>query len=66
MMNQLIKGVSIALTAFIVSYLVAGVFDRFGFDTTKWYIGGVIILITLILIFGVLNLINKLVLKRAR
>lgn len=49
MMNQLIKVVSIALTAFIVSYLVAGVFDRFGFDTTKWYIGGVIILITLIL-----------------
>lgn len=42
MMNQLIKVVSIALTAFIVSYLVAGVFDLIRFVTTKWYIGGVL------------------------
>ncbi|MBR7552644.1 hypothetical protein ACFFJI_10455 [Allobacillus sp. GCM10007491] len=65
-MNQLIKIVSIALAAFIVSYLVAGAVDRFGFDTSKWYVGGVVVLITVILIFGVLNITNRYVLKRAK
>ncbi|MFC0013541.1 MULTISPECIES: hypothetical protein [Allobacillus] len=66
MMNQLIKVVSFALGAFIVSYLVAGGVERFGFDSTKWYVASIIILITLIIIFGVLSIFYGIVLKRAK
>mgnify|MGYP001213361918 CR=1 FL=1 len=66
MMHQLIKVVSVALAAFMISYLVAGVFERLGFDPGTWYFGLCIILITLVLIFALLSLFHLVNSKRAK
>ena len=65
MMHQLIKLVSIALAAFIISYLVADVVARFGLDTATWTVGALVIFVTLVILFGLMGLFHVFTSKRA-